>query len=57
MYPRVVITGMGVVSALGVGVEANAYALKHGVSGIGAARYLPTDHLEFPIGEVPMDND
>ena len=57
MHTRVVITGMGVVSALGVGVEANAYALKHGLSGIGTARFLPTDHLEFPIGEVPMDND
>lgn len=57
MRPKVVITGMGVVSALGVGVDANATALMQGISGIRTVRYLPTDHLEFPVGEVPMDNE
>lgn len=54
MRDRVVITGMGVVSALGIGAEANAKALQKGVSGIGEVRYLPTEHREFLVGEVPM---
>lgn len=57
MRPKVVITGMGVVSALGVGVEANCSALMHGIPGIGPARYLPTEHREFPVGEVPLPNE
>ena len=57
MRPKVVITGIGVVSALGVGVEANASALKNGTSGIREARYLPTEHREFPVGEVPVSNE
>ncbi len=57
MRPRVVITGMGVVSALGLGVEANGVALMQGISGIREARYLPTGHREFPVGEVQMSSD
>ena len=57
MRPKVVITGMGVVSALGVGAEANAAALMNGISGIREARYLLTEHSEFPVGEVPVSNE
>ena len=57
MRPKVVITGMGVVSALGVGAEANVAALMNGISGIREARYLPTEHREFPVGEVPVSNE
>ena len=57
MRPRVVITGMGVVSALGVGMAANAAALVRGESGIGQVRYLPTEHHEFPVGEVKMSDE
>lgn len=57
MRPKVVITGMGVVTALGVGAAANAEALLKGVSGIGEVRFLPTVHHEFPVGEVPLDNE
>ena len=57
MRSRVVITGMGVVSSLGLGVEANGIALMQGVSGIREARYLPTGHREFPVGEVPLSNE
>lgn len=57
MRPKVVITGMGVVSALGLGVEANGFALMQGISGIREVRYLPTGHREFPVGEVQLSND
>lgn len=57
MRDRVVITGMGVVSALGIGAEANCAALLRGESGVRTVCYLPTEHLEFPVGEVPMSNE
>ena len=57
MRPKVVITGMGVVSALGVGVKANGIALMQGISGIRGARYLPTEHREFPVGEVQLSSE
>ncbi|MCR4878854.1 MAG: beta-ketoacyl-[acyl-carrier-protein] synthase family protein [Bacteroidales bacterium] len=57
MRPEVVITGMGVVSALGIGAEANLSALLRGESGVRAVRYLPTEHREFPVGEVPMSGE
>ena len=57
MPPKVVITGMGVVSALGIGAEANLSALLRGESGVRAVRYLPTEHREFPVGEVPMSGE
>ena len=57
MRDRVVITGMGVVSALGIGAEANCAALQRGESGVHAVRYLSTEHHEFPVGEVPMSGE
>lgn len=57
MRPRVVITGMGVVSALGVGQVAQVKSLMQGASGIGEVRYLPTQHREFPVGEVSLSHD
>ena len=57
MRPKVVITGIGVVSALGLGVKANGVALMQGISGIREARYLPTEHREFPVGEVQLSNE
>ena len=57
MRDRVVITGMGVVSALGTGAEANLSALLRGESGVRTVRYLPTEHREFPVGEVPMSGE
>jgi len=57
MRDRVVITGVGVVSALGIGAEANCAALLRGESGVRTVRYLPTEHREFPVGEVPMSGE
>lgn len=54
MQDRVVITGMGVVSALGMGVEANLSALLRGESGVRTVRCLSTEHREFPVGELQM---
>lgn len=53
---RVFVTGAGIVSALGAGVEATCQALLKGETGIGRIQHLPTGHTEFPAGEVKMTN-
>ncbi len=52
-----VITGMGIVSALGCGKAENLAALKAGRSGIAPVRYLQTGLKDFPVGEVPLSDE
>lgn len=53
----IVITGAGIVSAIGVGKAETLASLQAGRSGIRPLRYLKTDHHEFPVGEVQLSND
>ena len=53
----IVITGAGVVSAIGVGKAETLSALLSQKSGIGEVRYLQTAHHELPVGEVKLSND
>ena len=57
MQKRVLITGAGVVSAIGFGQEQSLEALRRGQSGVERVRFLPTDHTEFPVGEVKLSNE
>ena len=53
----VVVTGVGVVSALGVGVEANLVHIREGLSGISTTpTILKTSH-QLPVGELGMTNE
>lgn len=56
MAERIHITGMGVISALGNGVESTLAALLEGRSGIARVQYLETVHRDLPSGEVKLDN-
>jgi len=51
---KILITGMGILSALGNNVEENLQALRASRSGIAPLRYLKTSHTDFPVGEVKM---
>ncbi len=57
MAEKILITGAGIVSALGCGTKATMQALLKGESGIGAIRHLQTEHTGFPVGEVAMSNE
>ncbi len=57
MGEPLLITGMGIVSAIGFDVEETLQSLRAGKTGIDALRYLQTDHHEFPVGEVQMSTD
>ena len=53
MKRRVVVTGMGIISPLGIGVEDNWSAIKNGVSGIGLIKSFDTEGFPVKIaGEV-----
>lgn len=49
---RIVVTGLGIVSALGLGIRETCRALKEGHSGIGRLKYLQTVHGDIPSAEV-----
>ncbi|MBK6281638.1 MAG: beta-ketoacyl-[acyl-carrier-protein] synthase family protein [Draconibacterium sp.] len=58
MSRRVAITGIGVVSALGLGVDENIAALQNGWTGISSIQFLNTRlRDEFVLGEVKYSND
>lgn len=46
------VTGIGIVSALGIGMDANRSALRDLRSGIAPVRLLDTVHNNLPVGEV-----
>ena len=50
----ILITGCGVVSAVGTGKDETLEALLTCRSGVGPLKYLKTEHKEFPVGEVKM---
>ena len=57
MKPELVITGAGVVSAIGVGKAANLDSLLHTRPGVAPVRYLATSLRDFPVGEVKLSNE
>ena len=57
MEGRIVITGAGVISALGCGKSASLEALRAGRSGIGKVRFVEGGPEGLPVGEVPLSNE
>ena len=56
MQNKVVITGAGVISAIGNNKAGCLESLLQERSGVGEVCYLRTTHREFPVGEVKMSN-
>ena len=52
----IAITGIGIVSPLGIGQKENRSRLIDGRSAVSQPRYLATSHKEWPIGEVRYSN-
>lgn len=53
----IAVTGVGMVTALGIGVEANLDSIRRGVSGISAAPVILQTANKLPVGELRMTND
>ena len=56
MIPDIVITGAGVVSAIGVGKAETLEALCASRSGVGSLKYLHSALTGLPVGEVKLSN-
>ena len=54
---NIVVTGEGIVSAIGNNKEAVLQSLKGKQSGIGEMVYLSSSHKELPVGEVKLSNE
>lgn len=53
---RIAVTGIGIVSAAGNGVEDTVAALRAGRSGVGKLTLFPSAH-DVPVGQVAFSND
>lgn len=53
----IVVTGVGLVSALGVGVEQNLASIRQGISGIKSKPEFLRTTNEVPVGELSMSNE
>lgn len=53
---KVFVTGLGVVSGIGIGVDENVAALRAGRSGMGQVTLFPTA-LDVPVSEVKCSNE
>jgi 3-oxoacyl-[acyl-carrier-protein] synthase-1 len=56
MHPDVVITGVGIISAIGNGTEETLSSLLNRRSGIGSFKWLDSIHSEIPVAEVKYSN-
>ena len=54
---NIVVTGMGIISALGAGKESTLRMLMAEKRAIAPIRHLQTRHRELPVGEVPYSDD
>lgn len=54
---NIVVTGLGIISALGMGADETYASLMEGRSGIGKMRYLKSKHTDLPVGEVPLSDE
>ncbi len=57
MTKQILVTGMGIVTGLGIGKNDTLQALQQKRSAIGKVKYLQTIHKELPVSEVPFSNE
>jgi len=57
MTNRIFVTGMGIVTGLGIGKTNTLQSLLQKKSAIGEVKYLQTTHKELPVSEVPLSNE
>ncbi|HEX2395677.1 MAG TPA: beta-ketoacyl-[acyl-carrier-protein] synthase family protein [Bacteroidales bacterium] len=57
MAPRVFITGVGIISAIGNGIAETRESLKNFRSGIGKLSLFNSVHDDIPVAEVKHDNE
>lgn len=54
---EIIITGLGIVSAMGIGVKKNIYSLENNLSGISSRPIVHKSKLNLPVGEIHFTNN
>ena len=54
---KIVVTGIGIISALGNGKKQTVEGLRAGKTAVGPIRILQTKHHELPVGEVALSDE
>lgn len=57
MAEKVLVTGLGIVSGIGVTLNETLQSLLEGKTGIGKIKYLQTVHAEIPCAEVQLSDE
>lgn len=57
MAERIAITGIGIVSSLGLNTSENLVSLKNSQTGIGKMKLLQSEHKELPVAEVKQTDE
>ena len=57
MSNRILVSGAGIISAIGNNKQETLLSLQSRSSGIAPLRYLKTSHTEFPVGEIKLTNE
>ena len=57
MSKKILVSGAGIISAIGNNKKETLSALQSRSSGIAPLRYLKTSHTEFPVGEIKLTNE
>jgi 3-oxoacyl-(acyl-carrier-protein) synthase len=57
MSTNIVITGEGIISAIGLDKQQTLQSLQEGKSGIGEMHHLASSHHELPVGEVKLSDE
>lgn len=56
MPKQVFVTGLGIVSGIGISVQETLASLLAGKSGVGTLKYLQTNHKDIPCSEVQLSD-
>jgi len=56
MPKQVLVTGLGIVSGIGISVQETLASLLTGKSGVGVLKYLQTNHKDIPCSEVQLSD-
>lgn len=54
---KIVVTGIGIISAIGCNKQETLDSIQAERSGVGAMQYLQSIHTHLPVGEVKMTNE
>ena len=53
---EIVVAGLGIVTAMGIGVDKNIHAIRNNLSGISSRPVILDTNLKLPVGEILLSN-